>query len=105
MLPKFSGHMRYAVQFKAAIDKSKRYTLDLGYVGEIAEIEINGKNVGMRIAPPYVFDITEYIKDGVNELSVTVTNHLGFQQRDAFSRYLVFEPSGLIGPVKIKEIG
>ena len=105
MLPEFSGHMRYAAQFKAAIDKSKRYTLDLGYVGEIAEIEINGKNIGMRIAPPYVFDITEYIKDGVNELSVTVTNHLGFQQRDAFSRYLVFEPSGLIGPVKIKEIG
>ena len=105
MLPEFSGHMRYAAQFKAAIDKSKRYTLDLGYVGEIAEIEINGKNIGMRIAPPYVFDITEYIKDGVNELTVTVTNHLGFQQRDAFSRYLVFEPSGLIGSVKIKEIG
>jgi hypothetical protein len=75
--------------------------LDLGYVGEAAEVKLNGELVGTRIAPPYVFDITEFAKDGENTLDIVVSNHLGHNRRDYLSIYLAFEPSGLIGPVKI----
>ena len=36
----------------------------------------------------------------VNDLAA---NHLGWQQRDMFSRFLAFEPSGLLGPVQVTE--
>lgn len=52
MLPHFSGHMRYETRFDASVNSDKRYILDLGYVGETAEVSLNGENVGIRIAPP-----------------------------------------------------
>lgn len=102
MLPQFSGHMRYETRFNISVDPNLKYILDLGYVGETAEVSLNGENIGIKIAPPYRFDISEYVKDGTNKLCITVTNHLGFEVRDKFSRFLKFEPSGLIGPVKIE---
>lgn len=102
MLPQFSGHMRYETRFDFSVNPNLKYILDLGYVGETAEVSLNGENIGIKIAPPYRFDISEYVKDGTNELCITVTNHLGFEVRDKFSRFLKFEPSGLIGPVKIE---
>ena len=102
MLPQFSGHMRYETRFNISVDPNLKYILDLGYVGETAEVSLNGENIGIKIAPPYRFDISEYVKDGTNELCITVTNHLGFEVHDKFSRFLKFEPSGLIGPVKIE---
>ena len=89
-------------RFNISVDPNLKYILDLGYVGETAEVSLNGENIGIKIAPPYRFDISEYVKDGTNELCITVTNHLGFEVRDKFSRFLKFEPSGLIGPVKIE---
>lgn len=102
MLPQFSGHMRYETRFDISVDPNLKYILDLGYVGETAEVVLNGENIGIKISPPHRFDISEYVKDGTNELCITVTNHLGFEVRDKFSRFLKFEPSGLIGPVKIE---
>ena len=101
MLPQFSGHMRYETRFDIPVDPELRYILDLGYAGETAEVSLNGEYAGIRIAPPYRFDISDYIRDGANEICITVTNHLGFEIHDEFSRYLKFEPSGLIGPVRI----
>ncbi len=102
MLPQFSGHIRYETRLDISVNPNLKYILDLGYVGETAEVSLNGENIGIKIAPPYRFDISEYVKDGTNELCITVTNHLGFEVRDKFSRFLKFEPSGLIGPVKIE---
>ena len=102
MLPQFSGHMRYETRFDISVDPNLKYILDLGYVGETAEVVLNGENIGIKISPPHRFDISEYVKDGTNELCITVTNHLGFEVHDKFSRFLKFEPSGLIGPVKIE---
>ena len=99
--PRFSGNIRY--ETKINLKKSDRIMLDLGYVGEATEVKLNGELVGTRIAPPYVFDITEFAKDGENTLDIVVSNHLGHNRRDYLSIYLAFEPSGLIGPVKIND--
>ncbi|TBN03706.1 hypothetical protein EYD45_09290 [Hyunsoonleella flava] len=48
--------------------------LDLGEVANIAELWCNGKKVGVKWAPPFEFDITEYAQKGENTLEVKVTN-------------------------------
>ena len=97
--PRFSGNMRYETTVN--LEKADRVMLDLGYAGEAAEVKLNGISVGKRPAPPYVFDLTGFAKDGENSLEIIVTNHLGYSRRDRYSSHLLFEPSGLLGPVKV----
>jgi len=73
--------------------------LDLGTVYEIAEVFVNNKSAGVKLCPPYVFDLTGLVKLGENLLRVEVTNTLGTQIRDGLSQYLVIEPFGVEGPV------
>ena len=98
-LPDFTGNMRYRTTLH--LTKSARTVLDLGEVGETAEVYLNGKCAGVRLVPPYRFDLTELAKDGENTLEVIVANTCTFEQRDNFSRYLLIRPSGLLGPVKL----
>ena len=65
---------------------------------------VNGVRVGEAITPPYRFDITEALENGSGQHSLVaeVTNHYGYQMRDHFSKFLLFEPSGLLGPVTLE---
>ncbi|MCR8632217.1 hypothetical protein NV381_13475 [Paenibacillus sp. N5-1-1-5] len=78
--------------------------LDLGEVYETAEVWLNGKQAGVRICPPYCLEINGLIKKGNNKLAVEVTNTLVKDQRDFLSSFAQQEPSGLLGPVKVKSI-
>ncbi len=97
----FSGHMRYDTQFW--LDRVSNYILDLGYVGETAKVSVNGRQVGVRIAPPYRFDISKAVGKGQNVLEIIVTNHYGYRKKDCFGKYLTYEASGLLGPVILEE--
>lgn len=99
-LPNFSGNIRY--QWQQEVTEPGKYLLDLGRVEEAAEVFVNGESVGVRIVPPYVFDVSA-LKPGRNEIAVIVSNHSGHRERDGFSQYLHFEPSGLLGPVVLKK--
>ncbi len=73
----FSGTATYSKTISAAADWSKsgsRVRLDLGRVGDIAEVSVNGKPVGTVWAPPYRVDVTEALKPGENRIEVKVTN-------------------------------
>lgn len=98
-LPHFSGHIKYEAEFE--MEDDGKYMLDLGYVGEVAELYINDKFVGEKLFPPYRFDISEFVVKGKNKMTVIVSNHNGYAVRDKFSKYLLFEPSGLLGAVKM----
>jgi len=99
--PDFSGHMKYDFAIDVACEGN--YTIDLGYVGEMAELFVNGTSAGVCFAPPYRFDIGEYLKTGENKISVDVANHYGFEKKDIFSKFVMFEPSGILGPVVLKK--
>ena len=99
-MPHFSGDIRY--EWEMEVEEAGEYLLDLGEVGEAVQVRINGEDAGRRIMPPYVLDVSGYLKPGINRVEATVSNHSGFRRRDEFSRYLLFEPSGLLGPVKLK---
>ena len=85
----------------AADPGSRRLRLDLGRVGETARVYVNGKLVGDRVTAPYSYDITDYVREGENELVVIVSNTLANRVKDHFSTYMQIPPSGLLGPVKL----
>ena len=93
--PRFGGELLYRTTFEG----SDIRTIDLGAVGDAAEVFVNGESLGVRIAPPYRFTITAPLK-AVNTLEVKVITNLGYARRDKFSSYMLLEPNGLLGPVK-----
>jgi len=77
--------------------------LDLGAVYETADVWVNGQSAGVRICPPYRFEIGRLVRPGQNTLTVEVTNTLVYEQRDFFSRFASLEPSGLLGPIRVRQ--
>ncbi len=49
-------------------------TLDLGKVAVIAEVRLNGKDMGILWKPPYRLDITDRVKAGENAVDIRVVN-------------------------------
>jgi hypothetical protein len=71
----FSGTATYQTTFHVDdLLDDDRLLLDLGRVGVIAEIEVNGKDAGVIWAAPYRRDITDFVQSGENQLKIAVTN-------------------------------
>lgn len=73
----FSGTAVYTKTIKVSSDFLKpghRCTLDLGKVGVLAEVKLNGKNLGILWKRPFVADVTEALRAGDNLLEIQVTN-------------------------------
>lgn len=87
-LETFSGTVAYRCRVTTA---RGRYRLDLGAVGELAELAVDGVTVGARLWAPYRFDLA--LDTGEHELVVRVTNSA------ANARCGSLRPSGLLGPV------
>ena len=98
-LPDFCGTIRYETELTA--DGSETL-LDLGVVGEIAAVTLNGKNCGTAVAAPYTFDLSKALKPGKNRLCVDVVNNPVYREKanDRYTTYLPLPASGLLGPVR-----
>ncbi|MBQ6715406.1 MAG: hypothetical protein IJN21_02670 [Clostridia bacterium] len=69
----FSGSISYTAKIKVN-DPEKEMVLDLGKIHEKVKLFINDREVGVKIAPPYRFDVQGFMKKGRNEIKVVVTN-------------------------------
>jgi len=125
----FSGTGKYTIQFQLPnnyINSDLKLELDLGKIGNIGEVFINGKNAGTVWMKGQRCDITNLVKNGNNELTIFVTN-TNINRVSSFNKIVPvpdnlvdrfgeaikgtriprefgFEPlppSGLMGPVKI----
>ena len=97
--------------------------LDLGGVGDIAEVFVNGRALGQLWKEPYQIDVTSALRPGENKIEIKVTNQWTNRiagDRSAAADQKVLSPapagrggpgggaapalpeSGLIGPVTIK---
>ncbi|MHB0998976.1 MAG: glycosyl hydrolase [Armatimonadota bacterium] len=73
----FSGTATYRTTFDAPeslFAKNRAFVLDLGNVQVMAEVILNGKDMGLLWKPPYSIDVTKIVKSGRNEIEVKVTN-------------------------------
>jgi hypothetical protein len=126
----YSGKATYIKSFKLISfpDSNKdlkegtdRIFLDLGDVKEVAEVRLNGRNLGVMWCPPWRVEVTDAIKSGNNNLEIDIVNlwanrvigDLGqppekritkTHDRFRFDMLRVITPlpdAGLIGPVRL----
>lgn len=73
----FSGTATYTKTIRAPRDWFKAGTglfLDLGRVGDIAEVTVNGRKLGQLWKAPWQTDVTGALKPGDNVVEIKVTN-------------------------------
>ena len=100
--PRFSGKILYKTT--KCFAETNAMGIDLGNVGGTAKLSVNGMNLGMRISPPYRWNISEAVRQGENRIEVEVANTLAHRIHDRFSEYMQIAPSGVTGPVKLWKI-
>jgi len=73
--PWFSGTGAYYADVQLPdVPKGKRVILNAGRVGDILDVEINGRHAGIRPWPPYRLDVTRFLCKGLNLFVLKVTN-------------------------------
>lgn len=73
----FSGTATYKKQFTLPenfIQNGRTLELDLGNVKVMAEVIVNGKNLGILWKTPFRINLDHSVHQGVNELEVKITN-------------------------------
>ena len=72
----FSGTATYQTRFNWTPPAAGpvRWQLDLGEVKVMAEVKLNGQDLGVLWKPPYSVDATKFLKPGRNDLEVKITN-------------------------------
>lgn len=116
-LKNFSGRGQYTTTFnvpESLLQRHRRIVLDLGDVGDVAQITINGTQGPNLLLKPYRADVTPLLHAGENTLQITIVNAL-FNALSAQGRSADYFPeqtdtangllpSGLIGPVRLEEM-
>jgi alpha-L-rhamnosidase len=119
----FSGTATYSKSIDVAASDllpGARIWLDLGNVEDLAEVTVNGKDLGILWKTPFKIDVSDALKPGGNEIEVKVTNlwvnrMIGDQQpwslkKYAFAGFTPYKadsallPSGLLGPVHLVSV-
>jgi len=102
-LASYSGGAWYRKRFDLSSQQTKgQVILNLGNVVSTAEVHINGNLVGIKVAPPWKFDISDLVKQGENFIEILVYNTLANHYLTIPTRYRGSLESGLIGPVGIE---
>nr|MBQ4317546.1 hypothetical protein [Clostridia bacterium] len=104
-MPDFGGRVKYTASVTIPENLTgKKLRLNLGHVCECASLKLNGKDCGIRICPPYVYDITDAAKPGENTVEITAATNLSMALReiDRLSPKLVIPPMGVLGPVTLE---
>ncbi|MBQ7654001.1 MAG: hypothetical protein IJS17_02905, partial [Clostridia bacterium] len=115
----FSGSCVYKTQFSLSKIPDENALLDLGNVYYTAEVSVNGKFIGRKLASPYKFVLPKEFLKKNNTLEITVTNTIANQyvHTGIFDGYTPAQlspyyekerkfmmeslQSGLFGPVKV----
>jgi hypothetical protein len=93
--PFYSGSAIYTTTFNISKLEKARYFLRCDNLFDIAEIQLNGKIAGKILWNPKEIEITEFVKQTDNHISMKITNSI----------YNLLEgkqkSSGILEPVKI----
>jgi len=113
----YSGIASYSQDVDVTFQPGERIFLEVGQVGELAEVKINGRSCGTIWAAPFRLEVTASLKSGKNRIEIEVANHWANRiigdasqpeseriTKTNIQRLTVETPlveSGLIGPVRL----
>ena len=116
----YSGTAIYKTTFDIKKKPEGKLFVDLGQVTAMAKIKINGKYVGGVWTAPYRIEVSDVIRDGINELEVEVVNTwmnrlIGdlrlpeaerptWAHHNSWNVHSPLQTSGLLGPVNLLSI-
>ncbi|MGY2134288.1 glycosyl hydrolase [Hymenobacter sp. HD11105] len=119
----FSGTATYhqTLQIKKSwLNDQHKLLLDLGRVGDLAEVTLNGQKLDLVWQAPYQAEVTRALKPGKNQLEIRVTNQwtnrligdkLAGPEKKVLDTYMApfgkpyeLGESGLLGPVRLVRV-
>nr|WP_132386357.1 glycosyl hydrolase [Novosphingobium sp. PhB165] len=117
----FSGVATYTKDFSVPTGyrSGAPVLLDLGRVGDLAEVRLNGIRIGTVWHAPFQVDIGKALRNGKNHLEVRVANlwvnrligdaqtgasKIAFTVMPAYKADAPLRPAGLIGPVTLSRV-
>lgn len=72
--PLFSGYVQYENRFSAR--KGESLVLEISDASEGVEVFANDQSLGIQIVAPYRYDLTNFVRDGENRISIQVATTL-----------------------------
>lgn len=116
----YSGKATYIKEFDIQGEMPENLWLDLGIVKDIAEVRVNGENLGVVWTSPWRVDISKVVKPSGNKLEIDIVNlwpnrligdaNLPEEKRYTNTNITAFKAdspllsSGLLGPVTLKQL-
>lgn len=97
----YSGGMYYRKDVNISCNDISKAYLDLGDVVATAEVKINGYDAGVLLNSPYQLDITNFLKEGNNQIEILVYSTLSNHYQTIPTPYRGNPKAGLLGPVRI----
>lgn len=102
-LPTYSGIGIYTQEISFTSDELKRRALlDLGKVCVAAELTVNDRSAGIRLAAPFEFDISKHLQEGPNVIQIRLANTIAPHYATIPALHPGPTESGLIGPVSLR---
>ena len=118
----YSGKATYLKSFDLSLpgrgNNSPRIYLNLGELNNVAEVRLNGKNLGVLWTRPFRVEITGAVRSGKNDLEIDIVNlwpnrlvgddllppEKRFTKTNVrkFTKDFPLYPSGLLGPVTLE---
>ncbi|MEH7547473.1 glycosyl hydrolase [Neobacillus vireti] len=103
--PTFTGIIKYEKEIEL-VEVPNQGILSFEYIYEAVELWINDEYVGMKVCPPYVYDVANYFRKGINTIRVEVATTL---DRDRFNHpeppFIVWhdpiDPTGMFGKITL----
>lgn len=103
-MPFYSDQVKYTNTFNIALNE-KRYIVKLtDWLGSVAQVFVNSRKVGIIGWPPFELDVTDYITNGQNSITVSVygtlknllgPHHIGTVRGTAWPASFESAPLGL----------
>lgn len=104
--PKFAGIIKYEKSFKIE-DIPDSAILIFENVYEAMELWINEENAGMKVCPPYFYEVEKYLKNGENTIKIEVSttldrDKLNYPEPQFTITHEPMDPTGMFGEVKLQ---
>lgn len=75
-LPDFAGVLRYERDISLEAEMKRNTVLEITDAGEAVQLFVNGTDCGIKIVPPYRYEVGNFLRQGKNHIAIEVATTL-----------------------------